>query len=150
MDQNTGVNGNRKPPLIYNGKNGVSTFSRLLLIRSFLYLRVTRTCIKSRTSSYFGLIGPLTTELAILERLKYSHRLIMGKCCLHASSFIFDRTIIKVVGNQGRHKSPVEFNFSAESDHLFWSYLPLSNEKFTPLNLNISEASWPILFKFYV
>ena len=44
--------------------------SRLFLIRSFLYLQVTRTFIKSRTSSNFGQIEPLTTELATLERLK--------------------------------------------------------------------------------
>ena len=101
----------QKAPLTYNGENGVATFLRLLLIQSFLYLQVTRTCIKSRTSSNFGQIGPLTTELAALERLKISHRLIMGKCCLHASSFIFDRIIIKVAGNQDRHKSSVEFDF---------------------------------------
>ena len=35
----------------------------------------------------------------------------MGKWCLHASSFIFDRIIIKVAGNQDRHKSLVEFEF---------------------------------------
>ena len=35
----------------------------------------------------------------------------MGKCCLRASSFIFDRIIIKVAGNQARHKSLVEFDF---------------------------------------
>ena len=28
--------------------------------------------------------------------------------------------------------------------------LPLSDENFTLLNLNISEASWPVLIKFYV
>ena len=105
LDQNSGYHGNRKPPLTYNGENDVSTFSRLLLIRFFLYLPVTRTCIKSRTSSNFGQIGPLTTELAALERLKNFHRLIMGKCCLRASSFIFDRIIIKVVGNQDRIKA---------------------------------------------
>ena len=70
LDQNSGFHGNRKPPLTYNGENGVSTFSQLLLIRSFLYLQVTRTCIKSWTSSNFGQVGPLTTELAALERLK--------------------------------------------------------------------------------
>ena len=70
LDQKSGVHGNRKPPLTYNGENGVSTFSRLLFIRSFLYLQVTRTCIKSRMSSNFGQIGPLTTELAALESLK--------------------------------------------------------------------------------
>ena len=70
LDQNSGFHGNRKPPLAYNGKNDVSTFSRLFLIGSFLYLQVTRTCIKSRTSSNFHQIGPLTTELVALELLK--------------------------------------------------------------------------------
>ena len=59
-----------KAPLTYNGENGVSTFSRLLLIRSFLYLQVTRTCIKSQMSSNFGQIGQLTMELTALEHLK--------------------------------------------------------------------------------
>ena len=68
LDQNTGIHGNRKPLLTYNGEYVVSTFSRLLLIRFFLYLQVMRTCIKSRLN--FGQIGPLTTELAALERLK--------------------------------------------------------------------------------
>ena len=70
LNQNSGAHGNRKPTLTCNGENGVSTFSRLLLIRSFLYLQVMRTCIKSRTSSNFGQVGPLTMELAALERLK--------------------------------------------------------------------------------
>ena len=38
LDQNSGVHGNGKLPLTYNGENGVSTFSRLLLIRSFFIL----------------------------------------------------------------------------------------------------------------
>ena len=67
LDHNSGFHGNRKPILTYNGENGVSTFSRLFLIRSFLYLQVTRTCIKSRTSSNFGQIGSLTTKLAALR-----------------------------------------------------------------------------------
>ena len=70
LDHNSGLHGNRKPPLTYNGENGVSTFSWLPLIRSFLYLQVTRTCIKSRTSLNFGQIRLVTTELAALERLK--------------------------------------------------------------------------------
>ena len=111
LDQNSGFHGNRKPPLTYNGEKDLSTFPRLFLIRSFLYLQVTKTCIKSRTSSNFGKIGPLTTELAALERLNISHILIKGKCCLHASSFIFYRIIIKVAGNQDRHKSSDEFDF---------------------------------------
>ena len=119
LDQNSGCNGNRKPPLTYNGENDVSTFSRLFLIRSFLYLQVTRTGIKFRTSSNFGQIGPLTTELAALEHLKISYRLIMGKRSLHASSFIFDRIIIKVAGNQNRHKSSDEFDFGPDQTTLF-------------------------------
>ena len=70
LDHNSGVHSNRKPPLTYNGENGGSTFSWLFLIRSFLYLQVTRTCIKSRTSLNFGQIRLLTTELAALEHLK--------------------------------------------------------------------------------
>ena len=103
---------NRKLPLAYNGENDVSTFSRLFLIRSILYLQVMRACIKLNLN--FGQIGPLITKLAALERLKISHRLIMGKCCLHASSFIFDRIIIKVAGNPGRHKSLDEMDFGPE------------------------------------
>ena len=37
-------------------------------------------------------------ELAALERLKISHRPIMGKWCLQASSFIFDRIFVKLAG----------------------------------------------------
>ena len=29
LDQNSGFQGNRKPPLTYNGENDVSTFSRM-------------------------------------------------------------------------------------------------------------------------
>ena len=35
----------------------------------------------------------------------------MGKWCLHASSIIFDQIIIRVAGNQDRHKSLDEFDF---------------------------------------
>ena len=52
-----------------NGENVVSTFFRLFLTRSFLYLQIMRTC-KSWMSSNFGQIGPLTMELAALECLK--------------------------------------------------------------------------------
>ena len=98
-----------------------------------------RTCIKSRTSSNFDQIGPPTTELAALERQKNSRTLIIGNWCLHASSFIFDRIIIKfVAGNQDRHKSSVEFDFGPnQTTHfgvtcpwvtkisLFWTWISL-------------------------
>ena len=80
--------------------------------------------MKSRTSSNFGQIGPLTMELAALERLKNSHRRIMGKSCLHASSFIFDRIIIKVAGNRDRHKSSDEFDFGPDQTTHFGVTLP--------------------------
>ena len=35
----------------------------------------------------------------------------MGKWCLHASSFIFDRIIIKAAGKHDSHKSADEFDF---------------------------------------
>ena len=35
----------------------------------------------------------------------------MGKWFLHASLFIFDQIIVKVAGNQDRHKSLVKFDF---------------------------------------
>ena len=38
----------------------------------------------------------------------------MGKCCLHASFFNFDLIIIKVAGNQDRHKSSDEFDFGPD------------------------------------
>ena len=48
----------------------VTTFSWLLLIRSFSNLQVMRTCIISWMNSNFRQIGPPTTELAALERQK--------------------------------------------------------------------------------
>ena len=53
--------------------------------------------------------------VSCLERLKNSHRLIIGKYCLRANSFIFFyRIIIKDAGNQDRHKSSVEFDFGPD------------------------------------
>ena len=62
----TGFHGNRKRPFTYNGEYDVSSFSLLFFIRSFSNLQVTRTGIKSRTSSNFGQIRPLPTELGAL------------------------------------------------------------------------------------
>ena len=53
-------------------------------------------------------------ELAALERLKNSHRLIMGKWCLQASSFIFDRILVKLAGNQDSHKISDESEFQLD------------------------------------
>ena len=147
LDQNSGFHGNRKPSLTYNWENDVSTFSWMFLIRSFLYLLVTRTCIKSWTSSNFGQIRPLTTELAALEAKKISHRPVMGKWCLHASLLIFDRIIIKVAGNQDRHKNLDEFDFgplvSMAHLYVFWN-------EFWPWHIGLRWviiAFWATCFK---
>ena len=58
-------------------------------------------------------------ELAALERLKICHRLKMGKCCLHAGSFIFDQIIIKAAGNQDRHKSLKGFDLGPDQPSHF-------------------------------
>ena len=73
----------------------------------------------------------------------------MGKWCLHASSFILIESSSKllVTGTGICHKLGGVL-FWAESNHSFWSHLRLSDENFTLLNLNISEASWLILIKF--
>ena len=47
------------------------------------------------------------------------NHIIMGKCCLHASSFIFDRITIKVAGNQDRHKSSDKFDFRPDQSTHF-------------------------------
>ena len=62
-----------------SGKNGVITFSPTFLIGFISYLQVMMIYIRACMSSKFGEIRPWTTELAALERLKKSHRLIMEK-----------------------------------------------------------------------
>ena len=49
LDQNSGGHANRKLPLTYNGENGVSTFSRLLL---FVCVGVLRPVNKEVMSSW--------------------------------------------------------------------------------------------------
>ena len=102
----------QKPQLTYNGENNVSTFSRLIVIWYFLYLQVTRTCIKSSTSSNFCQIGPLTTELyALSVPIDFE----WGKWCLHLFSVTMNSDFIKLTGNEDRHKISDRFEF--------WSYL---------------------------
>ena len=67
------------------------------------------TCMRARTSSNFGLIGPPTAELAALESLKYPHRLIKGKRCLHFFSAILDLILFILAGNDKIHKSLDKF-----------------------------------------
>ena len=73
LDQNSGVHGNRNPPLTYNEDNGVSTFFLVAFDPIFFILVGNEDmhkisdefeCRPDRTNDYG------TTELAALERLK--------------------------------------------------------------------------------
>ena len=64
----------------------------------------------------------------------------MGKWCLHASSFIFDRIIIKVAGNQDRHKSLDEFDFGPL---VSMAHLYVFEMRFDLGTLDSSERSLP-------
>ena len=61
-----------------NGKIVVSTIAPSLLIGSSSNLKVTRTAIKSRTSSNFGQIGQFTSELLAIECRKTQYSILSG------------------------------------------------------------------------
>ena len=69
-------------------------------------------------------------ELAAPERLKISHRLIMGKWHLQASSFIFDWIFVKLAGNQDSHKITDEFEFRLDRISHFRVTCPCGRIKF--------------------
>ena len=85
----------------YNGENGVATFSQLFLIQSFLYLQVTRTCMKAWRSFKLDQIRPTTAEVAVLERLKKSPWTY--SCPLFSD--VFDRIVFFFEGNKNMHMS---------------------------------------------
>ena len=58
--------------------NVVTTLAPSFSIGSFSFLQVTRATIKSQMDSKFGQIRPWAVELAALEHLEKSPRLIMG------------------------------------------------------------------------
>ena len=64
----------------------------------------------------------------------------MGKWCLHASSFIFDQIVIKVAGNQDRHKSSDEFDFGPL---VSMAHLYVFEMRFDLGTLNSGERSLP-------
>ena len=63
-------------------------------------------------------------------RLKYSHRLIMLKWFLQASS-LFDRIFVKRAGNQDRHNISDEFEFGPDRSSHFGVTRPLGRIKFS-------------------
>ena len=60
-----------------------------------------------KISDEFEFRPDLTTDYGASKK---SNKLIMGKWCLHASLLIPDQIIIKIDGNQDRHKSSDEFD----------------------------------------
>ena len=108
LDQNSGVHGNRNLHWPIMGKMVSSPFLG---------------CFWSdhgpagnedmnKISNEFEFRSVRTTDYGVSWHwgLKNSHRFIMGKWSLHASSFIFDQNIIKVAVNQARHKISDEFD----------------------------------------
>ena len=88
----------------------------------FLYLQVTRTCMKAWRSSNIGQIRPPTMELAPHERLKKkntTHRLIMGKQCYHFFSAVYNQILFILAGKDDIHRSLDEFEIRLDSimDH---------------------------------
>ena len=149
----------KKFPQTYNGENYVIIFSRLFLIGSFSYLQVMRTCIKAWMSLKLGQIPPLTMELAALERLKNRRH--------HFFSVAIDPILFKLADNEDMHNIFDELEFWPDlttdyrvscpwasekipTDITGKTWMPLNDKNFTLSNLNISEASWPILIKCYV
>ena len=61
----------------------------------------------------------------------------MGKRCLQASSFIFDRIFVKLAGNQDRHKISDEFKFRTDRISHFGVTCPCGRIKFSIDNLQV-------------
>ena len=114
LDQNSGFHGNRKPHWIIMGKTMSPPFLGCVWSDPF-YTAGNENMHK--ISEEFEFRPVQTTDYGVScpwASKKISHRLIMEKCCIHASLFIFDQIIIKVAGNQDRHISLDEFDFGTD------------------------------------
>ena len=67
------------------------------------------TCMRSRRSSKFGQIRPLTAELAALERLKKSLYTNNGKNSVATFSAVLDQIHFILAGNDDIHDSSDKF-----------------------------------------
>ena len=76
LDQNAGVHGNRKPPLTYNGENGVHFFS--VAFDPILFILAGNKDMH-KVSDKFEFRPDRTTELAALERLEHFPYTYNGK-----------------------------------------------------------------------
>ena len=127
----------QKPPLTYNGDNGVSTFSGLLLDQKqprkgqdtifpivILFILADNEdefeFRPDRTTDY-GVSCPWASKKFPID-LQWENGVSMLAC-----SFLIESSSKLLVTRTG-------IKFWAESDHSFWSYLCLSDENFTLLN----------------
>ena len=86
----------KKSPLAYNGKNDVSTFSRLFLIGSFSYLQVMITYVRAWMNLKFSQIQPLV--FMVIDRV-----MIEKKRCLHFFSAVFRPFLLTLADNDDMH-----------------------------------------------
>ena len=91
----------KKSPYAYNGKNDISTFSRLFFITPFSYLQVIITNMRAWMSLKFGQIQPLVSMVTDM--------VMMGKNCLHFFSVVFHPFLVILAGNNDMHESSEEF-----------------------------------------
>ena len=89
--------------MTYNGKIGVATFSRLLLIRSISYFQVKITYMRAWMSLKFGKIRLLV--------FMATDRVIVETTCCHFFSDIFYPILFILAGNDDMHESSEEFEF---------------------------------------
>ena len=93
----------KKYPYAYNGKNDVSTFSRLFLIGSFSYLQVMITYMRAWMSLKYCQIQPLVSMV--------TGRVMMKKRCLHFFSVVFHPFLFVLAGNDDMDETLDEFKF---------------------------------------
>ena len=93
------------------------------------------TCMRARTSSNFRLIGPLTAELAALERLKKSPYAYNWKNDVSTFSWLF------LIGS---------FSYLQVMITYMREWMSLKFGQIQPSNINISATSGPMASKFYL
>ena len=102
--------------------------------------------VRGPTLSTLSNLNISETSLPILDQILYVASQGWGKGCIR-----FWGRSDQNPGFCGNRKSPLTYNGENDvSTVSWWGYLPLNDENFTLLNLNISEASWPVLINFYV
>ena len=117
LDHNSGVHGNRNPPLTYNGENGVSTFSQLLLTRSFFF--------------FFFHFTPRKYWLITQEAVAPSRKIVDWDVKpQHKQNPI----LFILAGNEDMHKISDEFEFWPDRTTDYGVSCPWASKKF-PIDL---------------